>query len=55
MMLLTTAIDLDRDGNRYGDVVTPDEVIPAASPGASEDPVLNAAIAWLRASSGCAK
>jgi C-terminal processing protease CtpA/Prc len=54
MMLLTTGIDLDRDGNRYGDVVTPDEVIPADPAGAAEDRVLNAAIAWLRASSGCA-
>jgi carboxyl-terminal processing protease len=53
MMLLTTAIDLDRNSNRYGDAVTPDEVIPPAPVGAPEDPVLKAATAWLRASSGC--
>jgi len=53
MMLLTTAIELDRDGNRYGDVVTPDEVIPAEPAGAGEDRVLKAAIAWLRVSSDC--
>ncbi|HEU5259228.1 MAG TPA: S41 family peptidase [Vicinamibacterales bacterium] len=54
MMLLTTAIELDRNGNRYGDVITPDEVIPAEPAGAAEDRVLKAAIAWLRDSSGCA-
>jgi C-terminal processing protease CtpA/Prc len=53
MMLLTTAIELDRNDNRYGDVVTPDEVIPSEPTGAAEDRVLKAAIAWLRGSSGC--
>jgi C-terminal processing protease CtpA/Prc len=53
MLLLTTAIEVDRNGNRYSDVVTPDEVIPAESAGAGEDPVLKAATSWLRASSGC--
>jgi C-terminal processing protease CtpA/Prc len=53
MLLLTTAIELDRDGNRYGDVVTPDRMIPAAAAGAAEDPVLKEATSWLRASSGC--
>jgi len=36
MMLLTTGIELDRDGNRYGGAVTPDEVIPADPAGAAE-------------------
>jgi C-terminal processing protease CtpA/Prc len=53
MILLTTGIDLDRGGHRYGDVVTPDEVISPDPAGAAEDRVLKAAIAWLRTSSGC--
>jgi hypothetical protein len=53
MILLTTAIELDREGNRYGGVITPDEVIPAEPAGAAEDRVLKSAIAWLRVSSGC--
>jgi carboxyl-terminal processing protease len=53
MMLLTTAIELDRDGNKYGGVIQPDVNIAAAPAGTPTDPVLSAATTWLRASTRC--
>jgi len=53
MMLLTTAIELDRDGNKYGGVIQPDVNVPAAPAGTATDPVISAAAAWLRASTRC--
>jgi carboxyl-terminal processing protease len=48
MILLTTAVEADRTGKRYGEKLTPDEVIPAAASGATEDPQMDRAIAWLK-------
>jgi C-terminal processing protease CtpA/Prc len=54
MILLTTAVDADRTGKRYGDKVDPDERVEAATtPTPTSDPALAAAVQWLRQSSGC--
>jgi hypothetical protein len=54
MILLTTAVDADRTGKRYGDKVDPDErVEPDATPTMTGDPALTAAVRWLKQSSGC--
>src|SRR6476469_2017721 len=45
MILLTTAIEVDRTGRRYGDKIDPDEPQEAAGPRA--DPIA-AASAWLK-------
>jgi carboxyl-terminal processing protease len=52
MILLTTAVDADRTGQRYGDRVAPDELVDGAAP---IDAALVTALQWLRQSSGCAK
>ena len=51
MILLTTAIEADRTGRRYGDKIEPDETQPAAGP--NGDPALTAATAWLKEASAC--
>jgi hypothetical protein len=51
MILLTTAIEVDRTGKRYGGKVEPDETQQAAGP--NGDPAMTAASAWLRTASGC--
>ena len=48
MLLLTTAVEADRTGKRYGEKLAPDETIPAASTGATDDPQLDRAVAWLK-------
>jgi len=48
MILLTTAVEADRTGKRYGQQLTPDEVIPTAVSGATDDPQLDRAVAWLK-------
>lgn len=56
MILLTTAVDADRTGKRYGDKIDPDErVDPVAAPTTTGDPALAAAVRWLTQSSGCLK
>lgn len=56
MILLTTAVDADRTGKRYGDKVDPDEPVePVATPTITGDSALAAAVRWLTQSSGCAK
>jgi carboxyl-terminal processing protease len=47
MILLTTAVEADRTGKRYGEKLTPDEIIPAATSGATADPQTDRAVAWL--------
>jgi hypothetical protein len=51
MILLTTAIEVDRTGRRYGGKVDPDETQEAAGP--NGDPAMSAARAWLKGASGC--
>jgi len=53
MIMLTTAVDADRTGQRYGDKVTPDVIVDAAA--GTDDTTLSAAIQWLRQSSACDK
>jgi len=52
MIFLTTAVDADRTGRRYGDKIVPDEPVDAAGTG---DATMAAALKWLTQSSGCAK
>ena len=51
MILLTTAVEADRTGKRYGEKLAPDEVIPAAASGATDDPQMDRAVAWLKSQS----
>jgi Periplasmic protease len=54
MILLTTAVEADRTGKRYGEKIPPDEVIPAGTTGATDDPQVDRAVAWLESQS-CAR
>ncbi len=49
-LLLTSAVFADRNGQRYGGAIEPDEAVSAVD---GADPALAAAVAWLRRSSGC--
>jgi peptidase S41-like protein len=56
MLVLTTAIDVDRTGHRYGERVDPDEnvrQVDARSDAPNRDLVLDLATSWLVTSSGC--
>ena len=53
MILLTTAIEADRTGRRYGDKIDPDERVDANA--STDDTTLLVAVQWLRRSSGCGK
>lgn len=56
MLALTTAIDVDRTGRRYGENVDPHENVGplnARDAGPDRNPVLEAATTWLVNSSGC--
>jgi C-terminal processing protease CtpA/Prc len=55
MILLTTAIEVDRTGRRYGDKIDPDELVEAAASAANADTTLAVATRWLSQSSGCGK
>jgi C-terminal processing protease CtpA/Prc len=52
MILLTTAIEVDRTGRRYGGKVDPDE---SQAAGPSGDAAMSAAAAWLKSASACGK
>jgi len=51
MIQLTTSVEADRTGKRYGQKIVPDEVIPTDSGATATDPQLDRAVAWLRAQS----
>jgi hypothetical protein len=51
MILLTTAVEADRRGKRYGGKLVPDEEIPAAASGATDDPQMDRAVGWLKSQS----
>ena len=51
MIFLTTAVEADRTGKRYGEKIAPEEVIPAGASGTTEDPQMDRAVAWLKAQS----
>ena len=53
MILLTTAIDADRTGQRYGDKVDPNVRVDATT--GPDDTTLAIAVEWLRQSAGCDK
>lgn len=48
VLRFTTSLGLDRTGHVYDDPILPDEEIPAANTGTGGDPVLDAAVDWLR-------
>jgi hypothetical protein len=52
MVNLTTAIDADRKGVKFGHAVPPDEVVPAHEP-SQPDATRNAAMAWVRREAKC--
>lgn len=52
-IVLTTAVEADRTGRRYGDKIDPDEPVEATSD--ADDTTISAAARWLRQSSGCGK
>jgi carboxyl-terminal processing protease len=52
-IVLTTAVEADRTGRRYGDKIDPDERVEA--PSDTDDATISVAARWLRQSSGCAK
>lgn len=53
VILLTTSVEADRTGKRYGGEIAPDELIPAGRSGAMDDPQLDRSVAWLK-SQDCA-
>ncbi len=53
MILLTTAIEVDRTGRRYGGKIDPDERQESASK--DNDAAMTAATEWLKKAPGCAK
>lgn len=52
-ILLTTAVDVDRNGVAFGGVMQPDEPTPPAADG--RDPAIEAAAAWLHHEAGVAR
>lgn len=55
MILLTTAIDADRSGRRYGNTIDPDELVENGGNATAIDATLLAATKWLKESSGCSR
>jgi C-terminal processing protease CtpA/Prc len=51
MIMLTTAVEADRTGKRYGGKVSPDELILAPATDAADDPQMDRAVAWLKSQS----
>ena len=52
-LYLVVAVDLDRNGTEYDSGVQPDEEIPSARGGSTDDPVLRRASNWLSAQKAC--
>jgi hypothetical protein len=50
MIMLTTAVEADRTGKRYGEKLSPDELIPAPATD-TDDPQMDRAVAWLKSQS----
>jgi len=56
LMMVMTAVDVDRNGQKFGEKVTPDETIAPTTGGqtdAPDDPTVAAALRWLHAQPGC--
>jgi C-terminal processing protease CtpA/Prc len=51
LILLTVAVETDRTGKRYGQEISPDEVVAAPATGAPNDPQIDRAVAWLQSQS----
>ncbi len=49
MIFVTTAVEADRTGTRYGHAIAPDELVPAGLPGDGNDLEVARAVAWLDA------
>ena len=52
LLVLTTSVDVDRNGKAYGDKLEPDQVV-TTPPDAGADSVMNAAAAWLAGQPSC--
>jgi carboxyl-terminal processing protease len=52
-IVLTTAVDADRTGRRYGDKIDPDERVEATA--GTDDTTVSVAAQWVRQASGCGK
>jgi carboxyl-terminal processing protease len=56
MMMVMTAVDVDRNGQRFGEKITPDETIAQSSianPVTATDPTVAVAVRWLTAQPRC--
>jgi hypothetical protein len=56
MMMVMTSVDVDRNGQRFGEKVVPDETISqpdAQSPTSASDATLTAATRWLTSQASC--
>jgi hypothetical protein len=57
MMMVMTSVDVDRNGQRFGEKVNPDEtiggVVSPISLGTMDDPAIVAAVKWLKAERSC--
>ena len=47
------ALDMDRTGRQYVDPSPPDQSVPTTAAPATDDAVVNAAMAWLGAQPAC--
>ena len=47
MIFVTTAVEADRTGARYGHAIAPDDLVPAGLPGDGNDLEVARAVAWL--------
>jgi carboxyl-terminal processing protease len=52
-LILTVAHDADRTGHSYEEAIEPDEVVAGWGMGGDDDPVVQAAVAWLRTQTAC--
>ena len=52
MMLVMTAVDVDRNGKKFGEKVEPDQMIPATT-GNADDAAIAAAVRWLASQPTC--
>jgi hypothetical protein len=56
MMMVMTSVDVDRNGQRFGEKVVPDETISqpdGQSPTSGSDATLTAATRWLTSQATC--
>ncbi len=54
VIILTTALDVDRLGRQYGTRIPPDQAVPTSAKPATDDSVVAAAMTWLSTQDRCA-